>query len=283
MMSIGILGTGVMGPQIAAALAIAGHDVHLYNHRDPAQTLPRLKQWLRYGARQDPSIAPDLERFLQSIHLTTDLNVVRDTALVIESVIEDLPVKQALFGRLSRLCRPETILASNSSSLDLLSIGREVTDKGRLLGLHFFNPVFDTGLVEVIITPEAKPVYVEKAVELVKALKKVPLTVPESCVNRILFPMINEACMALEQGVFKASDIDQAFKLGANHPIGPLALADLIGLDVVVAILESLQKRLGVRYKPASILYSMVARGHLGRKAGLGFFPYGKLKIVHGA
>jgi 3-hydroxybutyryl-CoA dehydrogenase len=262
METIGILGTGVMGPQIAASLAMAGYDVLLYNHRESAETASRLRQWLRYGARKNPTRSASLDQDLSAIHVTTDLQALRGASIVIESVVEDLSVKQALFAELNRICRPDAILASNSSSLDLRMIGQAVQEKGRLLGLHFFNPVFETGLVEVIVTPETQAASVEKVVALATALKKHPLTVTESCVNRILFPMINEACMALEQKVFKAADIDYAFRLGANHPIGPLALADLIGLDVVVAILE---------------------KGQLGRKTGTGFFSYGKNKKIDAA
>ncbi len=274
----GVLGTGTMGPQIAVAVSLAGHDVRLYNHVNHQETIHKIKLYAKFFAKKMAQSPDDMEAVLGRIRLVSDLLELADAHFVIEAVIEDLSVKQEIFRSLGSICSSAGVLATNTSSLEVEAIGKFAKDPSKVLGLHFFNPVFDIELVEIITTAQTSAPAVEEATAFSRQLNKGPLTFHESCVNRVLIPMINEECLILEQGLAGADVIDQALRLGAKHPIGPLALADLIGIDVVVSILESYEAKRGSRYRPASLLYTMTKNGHLGRKTGRGFFNYGKVK-----
>jgi 3-hydroxybutyryl-CoA dehydrogenase len=275
---LGVLGTGTMGPQLAATLAAAGHSVWLYHHRPERNALPDVERHLRLLARRQNRPPDSVREAAARVERITVLEPLAACDVLLEAVIEDLSVKQALFGQLDALCPDAVVLASNTSNLDLAAIGSRARRRDRIIGMHFFNPIAETELVEVIAAPETSAQTLEKAVDLVSSLEKVPALFPESYVNRLLIPMINEACRILEGGHAQAEEIDRALRLAANHPIGPLALADLIGIDIVVSILQSLQARLGDHYRPAETLRRMLAEGLLGRKSGRGFYPYGKAK-----
>lgn len=203
----------------------------------------------------------------------TDLT---DRDLIIEAVYESLEAKQTVFSQLDALCRPETIFASNTSSLSVTEIGCGLSRP--VIGMHFFNPVPVMALVEVIAGAETPPELVDQVVELATRLGKTPVRVNEApgfVVNRILLPMLNEAVGVLADGTASATDIDTAMVLGANHPIGPLALADLIGLDVCLAVLEAMAADTGeARFRPHPLLRELVEAGRLGRKTGSGFHEY---------
>ena len=203
-----------------------------------------------------------------------------DADLFIEAAPESMDLKRDLFSRAAAILAPGAIIATNTSSLSITALAAAVTDPGRFVGIHFFNPVPVMALVEVVRGAETSDATVAAARAFAEKVGKTPITVsdaPGFVVNRILFPMINEAAQAYADGVASAADIDTGLKLGANFPMGPLALADLVGLDTTKAILETLEREFGdAKYRPAAVLGELVAAGKLGRKSGAGFFDYGK-------
>ena len=206
------------------------------------------------------------------------LERLRDVQLVIEAIPEDLPLKQELFSELNRICQPQTVFASNTSSISITKLGAASGRPDRVVGLHFMNPAPVMRLVEVVRGLETSERTLHLAMDLAKRLGKTPVVakdVPGFIVNRVLIPMINEAIFTLEEGVASAEDIDLAMTTGANHPVGPLALADRIGLDTVLAICEVLYQDLGdPKFRPCPLLRRYVEAGWLGRKSGRGFYVY---------
>jgi 3-hydroxybutyryl-CoA dehydrogenase len=201
-----------------------------------------------------------------------------DADLVIEAVLEQMSLKKEIFSQLDTLCKPETILASNTSSLSITEIASYTRRQSRVIGMHFFNPAPVMKLVEVIKGQLTSPEVQEFVYNLALKIDKTPINVNEApgfVVNRILVPLVNEAVGIYAEGVASAQEIDQAMKLGANHPMGPLALGDLIGLDVCLAIMEVLHKEFGEdKYRPHPLLRKMVRSGQLGRKSKQGFYKY---------
>jgi 3-hydroxybutyryl-CoA dehydrogenase len=212
------------------------------------------------------------------IHGSTDISIVADADLIIEAATEDMEAKKALFAELDQLCKPGTIIATNTSSLSITEIAAATSRPDKVIGMHFFNPVPMMKLVEIIKGLATSDETRDTILELTKSLGKTPVEVNEApgfVVNRILIPMINEGIGILADGVASAEDIDQAMMLGANHPMGPLALGDLVGLDVCLAIMETLHSEFGEdKYRPHPLLKKMVRAGKLGRKTGEGFYKY---------
>ena len=269
-----VIGAGTMGGGIAQVAALNGFTVYLYDIKQ--EFVDRgLKgiagAWDKLVARGKMS-AEDRDAALPRIIGTLDMQDAAKADVVIEAAVEDLDVKRSIFSKLDGIVSPGCILATNTSSLSVTAVASAV------VGLHFFNPVPRMALIEIIRGAATSDETYEAAKALSERLGKTAVTVNESpgfVVNRILIPMINEAVFMLQEGVASAEDIDTAMKLGANHPMGPLALADLIGLDVCLAIMELLRDEMGEgKYRPAPLLRKMVRAGRLGRKSGEGFFRY---------
>jgi 3-hydroxybutyryl-CoA dehydrogenase len=271
-----VVGAGQMGAGIAQVVAAAGRRVQLHDAAPGAvdkglatmeKSLARLAE---KGAQHDPADV------LARVEAVDDLV---DADLMVEAVVEDAGVKQDIFRRADQILGPEAVLASNTSSIPIASLAEVTGRPERVIGMHFFNPVPVMSLVEVVRAPGTSDETVRRIVELSRELGKTPAEVNDSpgfVSNRVLMPLINEAAYALQDGVAEVEAIDTIAKLGFNHPMGPLALADLIGLDTCVFIMEVLRDGLGdSKYEPCPRLRELVAAGRLGRKTGAGFYDYG--------
>lgn len=279
MMKIGVIGAGTMGSGIAEVAAQVGKVVLIDVDKARAeQGLAAIEKRLNRQVDRERIDAARRDELLGRITATDDLAELKDAELVIEAALEDLGAKKDIFASLSEICSPECILGTNTSALSITAIAAHVPHPERVVGIHFFNPAAVMKLVEVVRTPFTSQACVDKVKDFTESLGKSPVLVEESpgfVVNRLLIPMINEAVFVLSEGVASAEDIDTAMRLGANHPMGPLALADLVGLDICLAIMETLHRELGEdKYRPAPLLRKMVRAGHLGRKTKQGFFAY---------
>jgi 3-hydroxybutyryl-CoA dehydrogenase len=277
---IGVIGAGTMGNGIGQVFMQAGFDVRLVDTASSA--LDRARKSIERGlgkfVEKGRMTAADRDAALS--RLTTGISVesLADVDYAIEAVVEDASVKQSLFSRLDQITRADVVLASNTSSISITLLGAATNRADKVLGMHFMNPVPLMSLVELIRGQKTSADAMMIAAELCLQLGKTAVEsadYPGFLANRILMPMINEAIFALMEGVGSAEAIDTVMKLGTNQPMGPLALADFIGLDVCLAILEVLQSGLGdPKYRPCPLLRRMVAAGHLGRKSGQGFYKY---------
>lgn len=278
--TIGIVGAGQMGRGISQVCATAGYHVLLVDVAESPLTeaLARIQAGLERAVERGSLTDHQAGAVLALIHPMVQLDRLREVQLVIEAIPEDLALKQELFAELNRVCGPQTVLASNTSSISITKLGAASGRPDRVVGVHFMNPAPVMRLVEVVRGLETSERTVNLARELATRLGKIPVVardVPGFIVNRVLIPMINEAIFSLEEGVASAEDIDLAMTTGANHPVGPLALADRIGLDTVLAICEVLYRDLGdPKFRPCPLLRRYVEAGWLGRKTNHGFYLY---------
>jgi len=278
--SIGVIGAGTMGNGIAQVAARAGLSVVMHDVNDEllSRGLSAIDKSLQRDVDKQRATAEEKQQIVSRIKPTTELTDVRDTDFVVEAVTENLAVKSDLFARLDRILRDEVILASNTSSISITKLAAVTSRPDRFIGMHFMNPVPVMKLVEIIRGIATSDATYSTTGELVLAMGKTPVEVNDSpgfVSNRVLMPMINEAIFALYEGVGSAEAIDQIMKLGMNHPMGPLQLADFIGLDVCLAIMNVLYDGFNdSKYRSCPLLKKYVDAGWLGRKTGKGFYEY---------
>jgi 3-hydroxybutyryl-CoA dehydrogenase len=278
--SIGVIGAGTMGNGIAQACATSGLDVTMVDIADAAvfRGVAAITSSLDRLVKKEKLSAADREAALGRVVGTTDYGRLKGCDLVIEAATEDEALKRRILKDVDAVAAPGAIIASNTSSISITALAAATSRPDRFVGLHFFNPVPMMALVEVIRGLQTTDATVDAMVAFAKRLGKTPVVVKNSpgfVVNRLLCPMINEAVFVLQEGIASPQDVDEAMKLGCNHPIGPLALADMIGLDVMLAVMKVFARDFGdAKYRPAPLLREMVAAGRLGRKTGRGFYTY---------
>jgi 3-hydroxybutyryl-CoA dehydrogenase len=277
---VGIVGAGQMGSGIAQICATAGLATTLVDVSDAAleRGMAAIGVGLERQAKKGSLSAADKAAALSRIRVRTDYTDLKEADLVVEAATENLELKLRILRQVSDTVPPHAVIASNTSSISITQLAAVVAVPPRFIGIHFFNPVPLMGLVEVIRGLQTSDEVAVQAQAFARVLGKTPVLVrnsPGFVVNRILCPMINEAILVLQEGLANAEDIDNGMKLGCNHPIGPLALADLIGLDTLLAIMQVFSDGFGdPKYRPAPLLKEMVSAGHLGRKTRRGFYSY---------
>ncbi len=278
---IGVIGAGTMGGGIAQVAAQSGYEVVLKDVKEEyvKAGFAKIKERLVKRAGEGKLEILEKERILSNIKTTTNLEDCRNADLIIEAVIEKEDIKKHIFKELDTICNDETVFASNTSSISITRLAEITKRPERFAGMHFMNPAYAMKLVEVVKGLHTSDETIDIITAVAGIMGKIPVVVndfPGFVSNRILMPMINDAVYCLQEGVASRESIDNVMRLGANHPMGPLELADFVGLDVCLEILEILHAELGEKYRPCPLLRKMVAGGKLGRKSGEGFYEYRK-------
>ena len=279
--TVGVIGAGTMGSGIAQACAAAGIDVTMVDINEAAVSrgTASIAGSLDRLLRKEKITEADKDATLKRVRGTTDYAMLKGADLIIEAATENEPLKLEILRKLDALCSANTVLVSNTSSISITRLAAVTSRPEKFIGMHFFNPAPLMPLVEVVRGRRTDDATVAATEAFARQIGKSPIVVQNSpgfVVNRILCPMINEAVFVLQEGLASAKEIDEGMKLGCSHPIGPLALADMIGLDVMLAVMEVLHRDFNdPKYRPALLLKEMVAAGQLGRKTGRGFFMYG--------
>ncbi len=277
---VGVVGAGTMGSGIAQIIAQKGIEVELVDVSDKAleRGLAGIEKSLGRLVKKDKLKQEDVETITSRINSSTTLESLSDVDLVVEAVFEEMGVKKATYEQLTKITKPDVVLATNTSSLPIIDIAMCTDRPDKVVGMHFFNPAPVMSLVEIIEALTTSPEVLQFAYDFAGHLGKEPVKTkdyPGFIVNRILIPMLNEAVFTLQDGIATAEDIDKAMKLGTNHPIGPLALIDLIGLDVTLDVMDVFYTEFkDSKYRPSPLLRQMVRAGWLGRKSGKGFYDY---------
>ena len=280
--TIGIIGAGTMGNGIAQACAVAGLNAVVQDVSEAAleRALKTVSGSLDRSVRKGALTEADKDTVMSRITTGTSADSLAGTDLIIEAATENEAIKIKILQNVDAIASPSTIIATNTSSISITRLAAATGRPDRFVGMHFFNPVPVMALVEIIRGLRTSEATVEAVADLARKLGKTPIGVKNSAgfvVNRILCPMINEAVFALQEGLASAEEIDAGMRLGCNHPIGPLALCDLVGLDVQLAVMEVLYSNFNdSKYRPAPLLREMVDAGMLGRKTGRGFYTYDK-------
>jgi 3-hydroxybutyryl-CoA dehydrogenase len=278
---IGLIGAGTMSTGIAQSIAQAGYKVQVYIRRaEPRDAFkPDIAKRLKKAVEKNLMTQDQMDAALNNIVTAATVDeMVKGKWLILEVTSEDMAIKKAILEELSAKADPATILATNTSALSITELAMYTNRPDKFIGIHFFNPAHIMKLVEIIYGQATDENIAKEIFEFVAAIGKTPVRINEApgfVVNRVLIPMINEACFCLMEGVASRDDIDNAMKLGAGHPMGPLALGDLIGLDVCLAIMETLYNEFGdPKYRPCPLLRKMVRAGKLGKKTNTGFYNY---------
>lgn len=278
---VAVVGAGTMGVGIAQSAAQSGFQTVLVG-RDTSRVEARfedLRKSMTRAVEKGRLQKAEMEAALKNLRASPHLADAAEADLVIESIVEDRAVKRKLFGELDRLCPDKTLFASNTSSLSITELASATRRPDRFAGMHFFNPVPVLKLVEVVRGSSTSDATIQAVIQVCERMGKSPIVVKDVAgfaVNRLIFLFMNEAMEALMEGVSTAEEIDKACRLGLNHPMGPLELADLVGLDVTLSIMESLHAEHGERFRPCPLLKNLVRAGYLGRKTGRGFYVYPK-------
>lgn len=270
---VGVVGTGQMGYGIAEYILKKGHCTIIKTRSQNDSVISKFKTKLSKDHTEG-----QVNEIMKNLRVTSDYSDLGDCDIVIEAVPEDLDTKRIVFEELSRFCGSDTIFATNTSSISIDKIAESTDRPGKVIGMHFFNPVSRMDLIEVVVGKKTYDDTQKWVLNFAHELQKIPIVVKNSpgfIVNRLLLPQINEAVLMLEEGVARKEDIDKAMKLGLNHPMGPFQLADFIGLDICLSIIETIYNKLrDEKYKPAKTLVEMVEKGKLGFKSGEGFYDY---------